>query len=275
VENIEYCQDGIARCKGNYIISGKQCVLNGEIVRMANAFEYESNQLLSELKGNHQCGHLVEDGLNEDQLKSSVHIEKSEFLDEVFNYFKNEMLPQSSFLTYDGTKYQSLHSHKTLTCELKLWVLQNKKMILFCSFILLVFFFMVVHSRREKYHHALANNMIYEIYNILNERLKMKEENGMFVPIEHIKQYLQPIHHRTWYLIEQFISKDPNIQKSIRIVDGVQKCCWKMTTQPPIFKNSSPQSQYLHQHHLPGMPLNDKIINGNGNVIHGDLWKKK
>jgi len=201
MNNIEYCKNGKVHCKPNYILSGKQCALNGDIVRMANEVEFQSKQLLSELKGKHECNNYIDNGLNEEQLKSLINIEKPEALDEVFNYFKNEMLPQSSFLTYDGKKYQSLYSYKTLTCEIKLWFLKNNMRILGCSCVVLIFIIILLRFARQKYYESLANNVISQIYNILDEQLKMNEEKAI-IPVERLKQHLQPIHNITWHLVK-------------------------------------------------------------------------
>ncbi|ETO20050.1 hypothetical protein RFI_17168 [Reticulomyxa filosa] len=65
------------------------------------------------------------------------------------------------------------------------------------------------------------------VYQMLEQRLEMKADKP-FVPIDWIRHKLGKPRDRIWKLIEKKMDIDGNIQKSVRMIDGIQTKCWNL-----------------------------------------------
>jgi len=239
-KHASFCQNGRVQCKTNYILQDDKCILDGITVKFAFEIKNQVVKILSQRRGQSECGEIMDDdfSMTQDELMSNTEIIDERKKAEAFDYFEKNILPESPIVS--RTKHGRYYSHiaiKSPKCRIKEWAIDNI-LGLIATFIIVVIVFGIWRKQKAKQRErAEIQNMTDEIYKMLEEFGQF--ENGQHIPVDRIRQRIKPQSNKVWDEAEKNIQTDIRIQKSMRMIDGLQRKCWRVS----ISKLSSAQSQ--------------------------------
>ena len=220
------CKNGKVNCQKNHVLRDNNCVLNSEVVAMAYEIEKQIIYLLSIIKGDYDCGYTNTFKISEDYIRSNIKTSNMNLINESFEYFKQNILS----LDQSAIKYMPKNSIyyvdigiKSYQCEFKSFILDNWIYIGISIFIIVILIFIYYKRSYKAWELNEVNILMTEVYDLLDEAKQYNDTN--FIPIDQVKQQLNPKTHNIWYLLNKKLLSDGNIQKSMRMINGLQKEC--------------------------------------------------
>eukprot|EP00483_Globobulimina_turgida_P012460 UN12483 len=111
---------------------------------------------------------------------------------------------------------------------MKQWALSNILGIISGFIVMVLVFSMWCKYKRGKWEKKEIDAMVGKIYNLLEEFERFNKQR--YVPIDVIKQRIKPKSNKLWKSVDALVQKDINIQKSIRMIDGMQKRCLALSS---------------------------------------------
>eukprot|EP00484_Ammonia_sp_Unknown_P002263 CAMPEP_0197072068 /NCGR_PEP_ID=MMETSP1384-20130603/209910_1 /TAXON_ID=29189 /ORGANISM="Ammonia sp." /LENGTH=1032 /DNA_ID=CAMNT_0042510881 /DNA_START=178 /DNA_END=3276 /DNA_ORIENTATION=- len=250
------CSHGRVVCQTNYILRDNKCILDGVLVKFAFEIKSQAVKILSERRGKYECGEIDVDGytMNEDELLSNVEIIDAAKKHEAFLYFKERVLPDQALIgVNDRGKYFSYKSIKSPICKINEWIWSNCKInewmwsnvpFLVATLCLLVVLAAIYCNCRKKQNEKKELElMVNEIYKILEEYRDFDENKH--VPVDIVRQRMKPKSNsnKLWREVENRIYKDCRITKSVRMIDGMQRNCWKLSSVSMMNRSNSQMKQ--------------------------------
>lgn len=224
------CRMGRVKCMTNYILQDNKCIVDGVIVKLAFDIRDQLVKILSLRRGESECGESLDEdySMTQQELMLNTEIIDERKKSEAFEYFKKNILPESQLISMN--KYDRYYCHisiKSPKCRIKEWAIDNI-LGLIATFIIIVLIFAIWRkqkaAKREKEDIELMTN---EIYKLLQEFDQF--EPGQHIPVQRIKQRIQPKSNKIWNEAEKIIQTDVQIQKSMRMISGLQRKCWKIS----------------------------------------------
>jgi len=240
-EHAIVCRNGKVQCKTNYILQDNKCILDGVVVKFAYDLNKQVHQILSQRRGKYECGEMPDiEGaytMKQDELISNCHILDPSKKDEAFKYFQKNILSESSIIKVnEKNEYYSLRSIKSPFCRIKEWAIGHMLGLIATFIIIVIVFAIWCKYKRRKWEKKEVEKMVVAVYDILAEFDRFNKQR--YAPIDVIKQRIKPKSNKLWKRLDALIQKDANIQKSIRMMDGMQKKCLALNSSSSVRDNN-------------------------------------
>jgi len=239
------CTKGRVECMTNYILQDNKCILDGIIVKFAFDIKNQIGNILSLRRGKTECNEDLDKdySMTQDELISNTEIIDERKKIEAFDYFKKNILPESQLISIKNGRYFSNIATKSTKCIIKQWAFNNI-LGLIATFIIIIIVFGIWRKQKLKQREIKEIELMTdEIYKLLQEFDQF--ETGQHIPVQRIKQKIKPRSNKIWDEAEKIIQTDVRIQKSMRMISGLQRKCWKIsisnltsTRFPPHSKRS-------------------------------------
>jgi len=225
------CVNGKARCPPDRVLMGTECVEHTNLEKLILQLHDKIFDLLLDRRGSHICGRDQSWRIHETQLfqrLSKLHNDEELFY-EAFEMWKTRVI-MGMFQTqieYVAPFFQTASDklfRKPRTCillELFLQHFSSGFIFLTCA---LFVYFAYWYINKQQIESRQAQSLYMEIHNLL-------QDSGSPLALDVIRQSLSHrIYANVWKKCKDNINRDPSIQKSMRMVDGLQKRCWKVSS---------------------------------------------
>eukprot|EP00485_Elphidium_margaritaceum_P017980 CAMPEP_0202732690 /NCGR_PEP_ID=MMETSP1385-20130828/187778_1 /ASSEMBLY_ACC=CAM_ASM_000861 /TAXON_ID=933848 /ORGANISM="Elphidium margaritaceum" /LENGTH=1303 /DNA_ID=CAMNT_0049399013 /DNA_START=174 /DNA_END=4088 /DNA_ORIENTATION=- len=235
-----FVSEWASQCETNYILRDQKCILDGITVKFAFEIKNQAVKFLAQRRGRFECDEMADhnDGysMTEDELFSNVEVVDQAKKFEAFAYFKKHVVTDSSLIGVDDRgHYFAYKSLKSPLCRAREWAWNNLLFLMATSCMLMLFASWYCQCKRRQTEKRRVKDMVSEIYKILEEYYRC--DDNQHIPVDIIKQQIKPKSNTLWKRAENMIYKDARINKSVRMIDGIQRNCWKLLSMPLINHN--------------------------------------
>jgi len=228
------CKNGVATCKaGFFLTKGGECVEDTKLEKLVQKLKLDVFEILAQRKGLHSCGHVESQRIEESKLKEFLKIKprnQMKLFDEAYGNWKIRVLVK----VYGGVLYKrpffeigdNAEGTKPWGCLLKEVVWRNYEK-LFASIATFIVIALSVFKYAEQAKLTKeAEDLHYRVYRLLV--FNAEKRQNIPVPLQCIQTQFSPT-SEVWTKVLILVNSDPSIQKSSRMIDGLQRSCWKLT----------------------------------------------
>jgi len=240
----------------NYIFRAGRCVMDNRKIKYAYAMHSQISKILSERRGQFECGEMetAEDfGMRKDELLSHCQLADESKKEEAFAYFEEHILSEASTLSVKDGLYFSTKATKSKQCRVKEWALSNVLGLMATSVVLCVVVAIWRKQKRRRADQAEVERMLLGVYQVLEEYQKFTDH--AHVPIDVVRQRVQPRSDELWQRVDAMIDSDAKIKRSLRMMDGMHKKCLQLTA---MAQNGAGAAQHHFGGNLAGAQANSK-----------------
>jgi len=219
------CSNGKATCSKGRVLVGTECVKKSNLENLISWIHEKSLRLCLEQRGKHLCGWEESWRIHEDQLFDILgeEQENSELFYEAFHRYKTrvilDLFPRIQFVE---PFFQTEHNVKPFSCIIFEFTTDYLAHFILASTALIVVYLIYWYLNKQRIEVKQAKLLHSDIYKLLRE-------TGTPLAVDYIRQHLSyRVSAGVWRKCKDRITRDPSIQKSMRMVDGLQKKCWKV-----------------------------------------------
>ena len=245
------CIGGDVHCIGDRVFIDGKCSYPPKIT---NALRYEmeifTQNLLSVKLGKYECQsyclykYFYDDTIENKTLshqmlqrelsKKLQILPNSHMFTKIFDEFTDDIKFSDLIhwsLRYDANVngYYSTKSSKPLLCHLNILLYYYWHIIFPLIFILFLIGKWRYNINKIQKKQLKQKQIKDDVIGVLNDYYQNNNNKEKWLPIAQLKNQIIGQNDNEWKIIEKLVDRDPNVTKSARMIDGVQKLCWKLS----------------------------------------------